>query len=291
MSGLAAPVSGDGRLIETAAFPSRHIGAQRITIWLPPGYDAGRGRYGVLYMHDGQNLFDPTRSGFGKVWAVDKAVTRLTAKRAIDPVIIVGVWNTGKDRYRTYFPQALYEDAPPPLRAEFDRLAGGPVISDAYLRFLVEELKPAIDRDYRTRPDPRRTSIMGSSMGGLISLYAIARHPNVFGNAGCVSTHWPLGDPAKVGPLDAEVAALWRRFVARELAEPRGRRIWFDHGDQTLDAAYGPYQKRIDAQLAELGWREGRDMKTKVYPGTAHEENSWAARMDEVLTWLLAKGD
>lgn len=288
---LAPPVragEGQGRFVEITAMPSANIAQPHVTIWLPPGYDGGKRRYGVLYMHDGQNLFDPDLSAFKKVWGADAAVRRLAAAKRIAPVIVVGIWNPGVDRYRQYLPKALHDQASPALRAELDRLAGGPILSDAYLRFIVDELKPRIDRDYRTLPGRDHTAIAGSSMGGLISLAAIAQYPRVFGRAALVSTHWPLGDPAHVGRFNPEVAALWRHYLETRLGPPHGRRIWSDHGTETLDAAYDLYQKAIDADFARLGWKPGRDYESRVYPGAAHEELSWAARLDEVLGWLLA---
>lgn len=283
-AGTARAAEWQGQFVEIAAVPSEHIAPTHVVVWLPPGYEAGKRRYGVVYMHDGQNLFFPKRSGFNKVWAADQAVLRLITARRIDPVIVVGIDHPGKDRYRQYFPQAIAEFAPPEVRAVFEN--EGPVYGDRYLKFLVTELKPLIDRTYRTRRDARHTTIVGSSMGGLISCYAFVEYPKVFGRAGCVSTHWLLTMPDKLPP-QADVLGLWRAYLTRNLGKPAGRRLWMDHGTETLDANYGPWQRSIDADLTALGWREGRDFTTRVYPGAAHEENAWSARLDDVLAWLL----
>jgi pimeloyl-ACP methyl ester carboxylesterase len=285
--GAAVPAPDSGRFVEIAAVPSANIAPPHVVVWLPPGYDAGHRRYPVVYMHDGQNLFFPERSNFKKVWAADKSALRLIAAKKVAPLIIVGIDQPGPARYRQYFPQALHSDAPPQIRSEIERLAGGPLYGDAYLKFLVSELKPLIDREYRTLPDRRHTAIIGSSMGGLISCYAITQYPHVFGKAGCVSTHWPLGDPASVGPYSKDVTALWSRYFAKHLGTPNGRRIWMDHGDQTLDAAYAPYQKAVDADFVRARWRKDRDFASRAYPGAAHEENAWAARMDDIFAWLM----
>ncbi|MGY4398149.1 putative alpha/beta superfamily hydrolase [Sphingomonas sp. UYAg733] len=282
-----AASAGDGRFVEIAAMASAQITAPRVTIWLPPGYGRGNRRYGVAYMNDGQNLFRPERSGFGKVWAADKSVQRLVAARRIAPLIIVGIDHPGGARYRQYFPQSLYEAAAPELRAQFDRLANGPITGDAYLRFLVTELKPFIDGHYRTLPGAAHTAIIGSSMGGLISCYAFVEYPRVFGRAGCVSTHWPLADPDDVGPFKANVAGLWKHYLTLKLGKPDGRRLWMDHGTETLDAGYAPWQSAIDTDLTALGWRKDRDFASRNYAGAAHEENAWAARLDDILVWLL----
>ncbi|WP_010186241.1 alpha/beta hydrolase [Sphingomonas sp. PAMC 26605] len=275
-----------GRFVTIAAAPSVNIVAPRVTIWLPPGYDAGRQRYGVVYMHDGQNLFDRKRSSYDKVWAADRSVLRLVAAHRIAPVIIVGIDQPGEARYRQYFPKRLYAMASPGLQADIDSSAKGPLTGDAYLRFLTDELKPLIDRSYRTRTDAAHTAVIGSSMGGLISCYAFVERPQVFGRAGCVSTHWPLTFGLKLLPGD-ERPALWKAYLTQHLSKPAGRRLWMDHGDQTLDASYPPFQALIDADLVALGWRKGRDFESRAYPGAAHEENAWAARMDDILGWLL----
>jgi len=275
-----------GRFVTIDAAASVNIVPPRVTIWLPPGYDAGKRRYGVVYMHDGQNLFDRKRSNFDKVWAADASVLRMVAARKIAPVIIVGIDQPGDARYRQYFPQSLYAGASPKLRADIETSAKGPLTGDAYLRFLTDELKPMVDRDYRTRPDAAHTAVVGSSMGGLMSCYAFIERPKVFGRAGCVSTHWPLTFALTLLPGD-ERPALWKAYLTQHLGKPSGRRLWMDHGDKTLDAAYPPFQALVDADIAALGWTKGRDFESRAYPGAAHEENAWAARLDAIFGWLL----
>lgn len=284
---VAAGHAPEGRFVDLPAVPSAHIPAQHVTIWLPPGYDRGRKRYGVVYMLDGQNIFVPAGSGDGKAWEADKSLLRLVAAKQVDPVIIVGIWSPGAVRARQYYPQALYAAGPAWLRNEADRLFKGPIYSDAYLTFLTGELKSMIDRRYRTIADRDHTSIIGSSMGGLISLYAIAEYPQVFGSAGCVSTHWPLSNPVITPAQRDELLAVWGKYLTDRLGPPAGRRIWFDHGDKTLDGFYGPWQSAIDAKLVSIGWQPGRDMTTRLYQGGAHDEESWAARLDDVFGWLL----
>jgi pimeloyl-ACP methyl ester carboxylesterase len=277
-----------GRFVEIAAAPSTQAGIAppHVVIWLPPGYGRTRTRHPVVYMHDGQNFFFPERSAFNKIWAADQAALRLIAAKRTPPFIIVAIDNPEAARYRQYFPQGLYTLAPANVRAVFDAEAKGPITGDAYLRFLVRDLKPMIDRTYRTRPDAAHTVILGSSMGALISCYAFVEYPRVFGRAACVSTHWLLTMPANLPP-DADVLGLWTGYLAKHLGRPDGRKLWMDHGTETLDANYGPWQDRIDARLVSLGWRRGRDFESKTYPGAAHEENAWAARLDDMLGWLL----
>lgn len=279
-----------GRLIEYERVPAAGLPDQRLSIWLPPGYDAGAGRYPVLYMHDGHNLFDLKHSNFNKIWAADKAMLAATASGAVEPHIIIGIWAPGPDRYRQYLPRSAYDAAPAPLRAQMDAMAnGGAVVSDRYLAWIAGPLKAWVDASFRTRPGRDDTAIIGSSMGGLMSCYAFLEKPDVFGRAGCVSSHWPAVDPRVVAGEDSGVKQLWDGWLAARLGAPDGRRVWLDHGTATLDAFYAPYQQVVDARFVAAGWQKGRDFESRVYDGAEHEENAWAARLPEIFGWLLAK--
>ena len=174
-----------GTVHTCAEFASAHVAARRVDVWLPPSYAADpTRRFPVLYMHDGQNLFDPALSYTGIDWDVDGAITRLAAAGEIREAIVVGVWNTPRRLYE-YMPTAPIADLLPPAGADGMPPPGVDLpVSDAYLRFLAEELKPFVDAGYRSLPGPADTLVMGSSMGGLISLYALAEYPGVFGAAG-----------------------------------------------------------------------------------------------------------
>ena len=249
-----------GRLFEYPQMASAHAATRNVTVWLPPGYDESARRYPVLYMHDGQNLFDASRANFGE-WGVDEHLTRLAETGQVRLPIVVGVWNTPL-RLREYVPADMIRALPEDIRADLLSLYGGEPLSDAYLRFLVEELKPFIDRTYRTRPGRDDTTIMGSSMGGLISLYALMKHPQVFGGAGCVSTHWPLRverlDDNRLERWRETIVQTWSRVIAEGLPDPRAHRLYFDRGDETLDQFYAFFQSRIDTVVAGRGWGPDR---------------------------------
>ena len=289
--GLAAPLMAQdgGRLIEYERIAAAGLPDQRFTIWLPPGYDAGEQRYPVLYMHDGHNLFDLKNSNFNKIWAADKAMLAVVATGTVEPHIIIGIWAPGPDRHRQYLPRSLYDMTSGNLRQQLDGMTAGGVISQHYLEWIAGPLKTWVDASFRTRPGRDDTAIVGSSMGGLMSCYAFLEMPEVFGRAGCVSSHWPAVDPRAVAADSAELAALWDGWFAARLGQPDGRRVWLDHGTATLDAYYAPYQQVIDARFAAAGWQKGRDWESKVYEGAEHEENAWAARLPEIFGWLLAK--
>ena len=266
---------------------------------LAPGYSANRERYALLFRQDGQKLVrsSPRASGLadGGKWGPGPVAAKLMAEGAIRPAVLVGIANLGIDRARQYTPQAVYARLPAAARTALDRQFGGKPFSDAYLRFLVETLKPFIDAHYRTDPGRASSFVMGSSMGGLIALYALSQYPEVFGGAACLSTHWPvvLPGPGGISYAGADppfAPAVRRAFVAylrAKLGAPRGRRLWFDHGTRSLDAYYGPYQRRVDRAMAALGWRRGVDFESRVYPGATHNEHAWRARLAAPLKFLL----
>jgi glycosidase/predicted alpha/beta superfamily hydrolase len=267
-----------GRVVRHDNFPSRHVDARNIDVWLPPGYDGDQSRrFPVVYMHDGQNLFDPALSYIGVDWGIDETMTRLIREGAIRAAIVVGIWNTPK-RTVEYVPQkaviAASDDSSLPDVQELKRLQ---LESDDYLRFLVEELKPFIDSSYRTLPDRADTLIMGSSAGALISLYALTEYPQVFGGAGCLSTHWPVGDGIVIN------------YLKRHLPAPPGHLFYFDLGTATLDRGYEPYQRRVDALMSRAGYREGVDWMTIKADGAEHSELAWRARVDVPLKFLLGR--
>lgn len=283
-----API--EGRLVEHPQMASAHVQPRDVTVWLPPGYDASNVRYPVLYMHDGQNLFDGSRAAYGKEWGADEHVARLSANGQIRTPVVVGVHNTPL-RLREYVPADLIRALPDDMRADIQSIYGGEPLSDAYLRFMVEELKPFIDRTYRTRTGRDDTVVMGSSMGGLISLYALMKHPGVFGAAGCVSTHWPIRidritDEAVLAPWRERLVAAWTGVVRDGLPNPHGHRLYFDRGDETLDAFYAVFQSRIDQTIRAAGWGPDR-FRSLVFPGAEHSEASWNQRLDVPLAFLL----
>lgn len=260
--------------------PSAHTRARRVDVWTPPGYASGDRRYPVLYMHDGQHALDPATAKHGITWGVREALTRLMGEGAIPGCIVVGVWNSA-ERRRDYMPQGLFEGPDADAARQFFAAkfpAGyieGPPASDGYLRFMVEELKPMIDARYRSLPDQPNTFVMGSSMGGLISLYAIEQYPEVFFGAGCLSTHWIAGENLLVDYLGARLPA------------PADHRLYFDFGTITLDEAYEPFQIRMDGWLERAGYARGRNWTTLKFEGAAHTEAAWRARVDLPLRFLL----
>jgi predicted alpha/beta superfamily hydrolase len=265
---------GTGFFARHADFPSRYVQPRHVDVWHPP-LQPGL-RYPVIYVHDGQNLFDPAIAYGGVDWGLDEAVTRLMAQGVTSGGIIVGIWNDGPRRWREYMPQRpLEHPRGREVLAYFERELGGKPFSDDYLRFLVQELKPFVDTTYPTLMDRQHTFVMGSSMGGLISLYALTEYPDVFGAAACVSTHWPAGGEA------LELGLMER------LPRAGRHRLYFDFGTQTLDEAYEPHQRRVDALVCQAGYAHGLDWITQKFSGAEHSERSWRERADIPLAFLL----
>ena len=265
-----------GTLIRHADFPARAVPPRNVDVWCPPGYAAGAARYPVLYMHDGQNLFLPGRSYGGVPWSVDQAMVKLIEAGRTAGALIVGVWNMGEGRASEYMPQkpmaiASVREA----AARFYTKLREPSVADAYLAFLVDELKPFIDARYRTLPGQAHTFVMGSSMGGLISLYALTERPQVFGGAGCLSTHWPAGGDGLVD------------YFGQVLPRAGAHRLYFDFGTETLDHNYEPFQARMDDHLRQAGYTPGRDWLTRKFPGAEHAEAAWRERVHIPLEFLL----
>lgn len=267
-----------GTLVYWTDVSSQHLSETRhVGIWLPPGYDDEKDRrYKVLYMSDGQNLFDPRIANTGVDWGVDEAVMSLVSEGAIEPVIVVGAWSSAR-RGEEYSP---WHGAPD------------------YARFLIEELGPRINREFRTLTGPQNTYHMGSSMGGLLSFYLATRHPEFFGACGCVSTHFPLSEAVvaeyfeniETAPVPDETPYVLRD-IENGLAVPPGARFWFDYGTLNLDAEYGPTHRAVGDWLAAAGRVEGADYVIREYEGADHNEASWRARLKDQLRFLYAKRD
>ncbi len=276
-----------GTVLRYPDFPSAKVAPRDVFVWLPPSYATHPARrYPVLYMHDGQCLFDPTASLSHAEWGIYESMTRLIAAGKVREAIVVGIANTGH-RAEEYIPRKALDRvlgtgsaADHELHREAAMLGfradAFHSMSDAYLAFIVTELKPFIDRTYRSLPDRSDTMVAGSSLGGLISLYAICEYPKVFGSAACISTHWTVGDGMMIGYL--------RRHG---LPNPRTHRIYFDYGTRTLDRDYGKYQVRVDALMRAAGYTDGLNWVTREFPGADHSERSWHDRAPVYLDFLL----
>ena len=272
-------------------FESVHIGKRCIDVLLPEEYPAYPAkRYPVLYMNDGQMLFDSSQTWNHQEWGVDEAMREFYLKNS-RACIVVAVHNAGNRRYEEYFPRKAFDLLSESGKQKVLNLAGkdsnramrdSRPHSDEYLKFLVKELKPAIDLSFRTRPDKSHTWIAGSSMGGLISLYALCEYPETFGAAACLSTHWPGIFANKDNP----VPDAFFRYMNQHLPSPASHRIYMDCGTASLDSLYPVHHRHAVKILKDKGYRS-YNLKEKIVSGANHSEVAWKARMPEVLDFLL----
>jgi len=251
------------QIIEHENFSSQHLPTPRnVHVYVPPGYSAiPTQRYPVLYMHDGQNLYNPEQSFGGAVWAVDETAQRLILEGMIEPLIIVGIHNSG-DRLDEYTP----------VKSETGKMRGRGGKLDQYGRMIIEELKPFIDKEYLTKPEREFTGIGGSSLGGLASLHLGLKRPDVFSRLAVISP------------------AVWwaNNQIIREAAKINERlplRIWLDIGKREGSRIKHQVRALKEILLAN-GWQDGLDLAYFEIPEARHDESAWGARFGEVLKFL-----
>ena len=293
LANAQTPTPSFGNIVQINNFKSTYIKERNISIWLPENYKDSKVKFSVLYMHDGQMLFDSAITWNKQEWQVDETITELIRSKKIINIIVVGIWNGGSERHNEYTPQKPFESLPLSYRDSImnngkrnngTEIYSGTITSDAYLKFIVQELKPFIDKNYRTKKDRNNTFIAGSSMGGLISLYAICEYPNIFGGAACLSTHWPVIFSNENNLFPDAI----NNYLQSHLPTPKHHKIYFDLGNQTLDAMYAPYQKMIDETMIKKGFTSS-NWKTLEFNGDDHSERSWAKRLHIPLQFLLTK--
>jgi predicted alpha/beta superfamily hydrolase len=253
----------EGRLRLHSRFPTGYLSTPRdIIVYLPPGYD-GAARYPVFYLQDGQNLFDPATAFYGQDWHADITADELILSGAIEPILMVGVYNTGVRRISEYTP----------TRDPGNHKGGK---GDRYAQMLARELKPFIEREYRARKSAADTAVGGSSLGALVSLEAGLLYPRVFGRLAVMSP-----------------SVWWDRRSILEMVRAcdvaMRPRIWLDTGTAEGEAAL---QVAADARLlrdtlVERGWHEGTDLRYTEYSGAGHNEQAWGGRFGDVLRYFF----
>jgi enterochelin esterase-like enzyme len=246
----------EGKIIDIKNFQSKYIDSRTISIWLPEDYDSLK-KYPVLYMHDGQMLFDSTTTWNKQEWKIDETSTSLIKENKIKPFIVVGIWNNGNQRRFEYMPQKPFEKLSKTSQVEIrkqlmDKKEIEPFTmkADNYLKFIVKELKPFVDSHFSSLSNQENTFIGGSSFGGMISWYALCEYPKIFGGALCISTHWPGMFPGSINP---QLPEAFFTYLNKKLPSPTNHKIYFDYGTETLDAYYEPYQLKVDKIMERKG--------------------------------------
>jgi len=252
------------RLRVHRGFRSRILPDRRdVIVYLPPGYEADAvRRYPVLYMHDGQNLFDPETSFIkGRTWQVREAADAAIEAGEVEPLIIVGVYNTGDRRLAEYTHERDWQ------------MGGGE--ADSYGLLLINELMPWIAEHYRTKPGREHTGLGGSSLGGLVSLYLGLRHPEAFGRLAVLSPSVWWNHKSILGVLN-EVGPFLKK-------KPR---IWLDVGDHEGRMTLRDTEL-LARRLEASGWRDEVDFHFEKVRGGTHDEASWSGRVGPLLRFLF----
>jgi enterochelin esterase-like enzyme len=271
-------------------FKSKFVAARNVDVWLPQGYTT-KNKYAVLYMHDGKGLFDSAITGNKQEWGIDETMTQLIKEGKIKDCIVVGIWNGEKFRHSEYYPQKPFEALSQKQQDSLyqfgfgrNRTFAAPVQSNNYLKFLVLELKPFIDKNYSTLKDRANTFVAGSSMGGLISLYAICEYPDVFGGAACISTHWPGVLPEKTNLIPNT----FFNYMATAFPDAKKHKLYFDYGSKMYDFFYKPHQLKADSLFKTKGFTN-ENYLSREFAGADHSAKSWRARIHIPLEFLLKK--
>lgn len=283
------PTVSTGKIVEYLNFNSKNIGSRNIRVWLPDGYNTQK-KYKVLYANDGQMLWDGKITWNKQEWKLDEVLGKLIKEKKVKPTIVVAIDNADANRHPEYFPQKPFESLSKKTqdslyalnRSESQIMFATKVYSDRYLKFLVEELKPFIDDNYATLTDADNTFIMGSSMGGLISMYAQCEYPDIFGGSICMSTHWIGIFNTKNNPIPKA----FQNYMLENLPHAKNHKFYFDFGTETLDAKYEPFQQEIDEIMKKKKYRK-RNWKTLKFSGADHSENAWAERLNFPLIFML----
>ncbi len=263
-------------------FPSKYVIPRDIEIWLPKQYDTIPS-LPVLYMFDGKNIFHGRKGWIGEKydhgWQVDKTLDSLFLAGTVPPLMVVGIFNSGMKRFTEYMPakpkkliQSKVKNSNDRIRKSYKNYG---ITSDLFLKFLVEELKPFVDNNYKTQSRMQSTFLAGSSMGGLISAYAICEYPEIFAGAACLSTHWPA------------LNGVFIEYLKKNIPDSGINKFYFDFGTIGLDSLYEPYQLTVDSIMIANGYKKNINWITKKFIDEDHNKDFWRERFHYPIEFLL----
>ncbi len=264
---------------------SDFVAERPIDVWVPQGYPKDA-PYNVLYMNDGATMFGqtPPDDYSNGEWEVDERISSLMQRGLIEPTIVVGIYNIGKMRSAEYFPQKAIKYIDKSYFRDFLEGVDEDCTADNYLSFIVEEVKPYIDSNYEVDRSKESTFIMGSSMGGLISMYAHCEYPEIFYGSASLSTHF-------IGIMEHndEIPNGIFRYMKEALPESSEDNIfYFDRGNVGLDALYPVAQQRADSLMVAMGYNH-TNWDSKIFPHNDHTPKTWAQTIQTPLLFLLGK--
>ncbi|MEN9380499.1 MAG: hypothetical protein RIR99_333 [Actinomycetota bacterium] len=254
------------------------IGDRIIDYWAPQGP-----RDTLLIAHDGQNIFDgKTSTHRRKTWEIGQSVNRVSTELGMTPPAVIAIWNGNSKedpwaRIKELAPEKVLRGGVKVITSVHIPVTVDQLYGDKYLTEIFSTIIPELVELLEIDVTPEKTAMIGSSMGGLCTLNAVAEYADTFHTALSLSTHWPLGgDPL----VDALIG---------NLPTPGKHSIYMSHGTKGLDAEYGPFQKRADDLIAKKGYRQGADLLSRVHPRTGHNEKSWASFIDEPISFWLKR--
>ncbi len=254
-----------------------------VDVWTPRFYNENPGcRLPVIYMHDGQNLFDASTTWNHQSWEMDSVVTAMIDDGRVSPVMIVGVHSVAATRVADLMPERPFDSIPDIM----GQRVKSPLRGNEYAAFFATTLRDSINSRYRTLTDPDNTAVMGSSMGGLMSIYILCEYPGVFGKAACLSTHW-IGGTKAYENGDERFAEIMYRYVDSSLPRDKNHLVYFDRGTETIDAFYGKWDDSIINLCIGNGYEPGVQILSYEDKGASHEENAWKRRVDRPLRFLF----
>ena len=262
-------------------FPSSYVEPRNIEVWLPKQYNSIK-RLPVLYMFDGQNIFHGKegwiKNSYNHGWQIDETLDSITFVDKSNSMIVVGIFNIGLKRFSEYMPSKPIELFKKNILNQQEWKNRGlekyGSTSDSLLKFIVFELKPFIDKTFKTKSNRENTFISGSSMGGLISSYALCEYPSIFGTAVCISTHWPA------------LNGIYVEYLKENLPFPGKNKFYFDYGTQGLDSNYESFQNTVDSFLIEKGYVMNENWVTLKFNGHDHHEKYWKSRLNFPIKFM-----
>lgn len=249
------------------------FGQRIVDFWGPEG-----GSDRVLIAHDGQNIFDRRTATFVYTWRLGQSAIRVAREISEKPPLVIGIFHSSSKsdphgRGKDLTPEEPFRNGVKPLVESVFKSES--LRGNEYLDQIFNLIAPTIADRTHSRLIPERTAMIGSSMGGLATLYALTRHPDKFSTALALSTHWPIGGEPLVD------------WLTTRIPNDGSKKVWMSRGTKGLDASYPPFQDYADKRMSELGWRDSH-FKSKVFHRTTHNERSWASYVDEPLRFWLS---